>query len=127
MILTVAACLALPLMDRLTLRWFARDLTLCGEPVANALSESVADALQDTRGRKQQALFDRALQDERMVAIGWCSTAGRPLRRSQSCPPSLSCEKAASTAAERARALCIEGGPGHVTVHAITAESGPMG
>lgn len=126
-ILTAAAYLALPLMDRLTLRWFARDLTLRGELVANALSESVADALQDTRGRKLQALFDRALQDERMVAIGWCSTGGQLLRRTQSYPKDLTCDKAAATAAEKDPSLRIEGGPVHVTVHAITAEAGPMG
>ena len=41
LILGAAAYLALPLMDRLTLRWFSRDLTMRGNLVANALSESI--------------------------------------------------------------------------------------
>lgn len=61
-------------MDRLTLRWFARDLTMRSNLVANALSESIATALPDPRGRKLQTLFGRAVQDERLVAIGLCST-----------------------------------------------------
>ncbi|RYY64692.1 MAG: trehalose-6-phosphate synthase, partial [Comamonadaceae bacterium] len=126
-ILTVAAYLALPVMDRLTLRWFARDLTLRGELVANALSESVADALQDSRGRKLQALFDRALQDERMVAIGWCSTGGQLLRRTQAFPKDFTCAQATELAAAKEPSLRIEGGPVHVTMHPVTAESGPVG
>ena len=43
--LVAAAYLALPLMDRLTLRWYTRDLVLRGSLVANALSDSVAEAL----------------------------------------------------------------------------------
>ena len=43
--LGVAAYLALPLMDRLTLRWFSRDLTMRSELVTNALSDSIADAI----------------------------------------------------------------------------------
>lgn len=73
LIVSAAAYLALPLMDKLTLRWFSRDLTMRGTLVANALSESIAEALPDRRGRKLQALFNRAVQDERLVAIAVCS------------------------------------------------------
>ena len=39
------AYLALPVMDGLTLRWFARDLSLRGSLVANAMSDSLEEAL----------------------------------------------------------------------------------
>ena len=42
--LVVAAYLAVPLMDQVTLRWFSRDLNSRGVLVANALSDSIADA-----------------------------------------------------------------------------------
>jgi hypothetical protein len=92
-ILAIAAYVALPLMDRLTLRWFARDLNMRGALVANALSESVADAVLDSKGRKIQALFDRTVQDERLVAIGWCNPQGQLARRTQRFPKDLSCER----------------------------------
>ncbi|MES2938329.1 MAG: trehalose-6-phosphate synthase [Pseudomonadota bacterium] len=126
-ILAGAAYLALPLMDRLTLRWFARDLDMRGALVANALSESVADALQEARGRKLQALFDRAVQDQRLVAIGWCSTEGQLLRRTQRFPKDLVCARAAEIATAPDPELRIEGGPVHVSMHPVVAESGPVG
>lgn len=127
LILAGAAYLALPLMDRLTLRWFARDLDARGALVANTLSESVAEALTDNRGRKLQALFDRALQDERLVAIGWCSPSGQLARRTQLVPADLTCEQAAVLSRATDPSLRIEGGPVHVSMHPITAESGPVG
>ena len=126
-ILTGAAYLALPLMDSLTLRWFARDLGMRGALVANALSESIAEDLQDSRGRKLQALFDRAVQDERLVAIGWCSQSGQLMRRTQSFPKDMTCAKAVETASQSEPLMRIEGGPVHVSVHPVTAESGPVG
>ena len=126
-ILAGAAYLAVPLMDRLTLRWFARDLDTRGMLVASALSESVADAVDDTRGRKLQALFERAVQDERLVAIGWCPPSGGLTRRTKHYPPGLACAQAAELAQAKDPALRIEGGPVHVSVHPITAETGPVG
>ena len=92
-ILAGTAYLAVPLMDRLTLRWFARDLDMRGTLVANALSESLLD--EETRGRKLQAIFDRTVQDERLVAIGWCSPDGQVLRRTARFPRSLAATRRA--------------------------------
>ena len=126
-ILLAAAYLALPLMDSLTLRWFARDLNSRGVLVASTLSESIADSLQDPRGRKLQALFDRSVQDERLVAIGWCSTDNEMVRRSSRFPRDLNCTEAERVSALDAPTLSLEGGPVHVGVHAVTAEAGAMG
>jgi trehalose-6-phosphate synthase len=125
-VVTAAAYLSVPLMDRLTLRWFARDLNMRGTLMANALSESVADDLLESRGRKLQSLFDRAAQDERLVALGWCSTTGQLMRRTQRFPKDMSCTEATEKAAA-APELRMEGGPAHLSVHAMNAESGPVG
>jgi trehalose 6-phosphate synthase len=127
LILTAAAYLSLPLMDRLTLRWFARDLNLRGTLVSNALSESIADALPDPRGRKLQALFNRAIQDERLVAIGLCTTEKKLVHTAGSFPKDLDCERAAQVAAEPDPVLAIGGGPVHVGVYPVIAESGRVG
>ena len=84
-ILLTAAFVALPLMDSLTLRWFARDLNIRGELVANTLSDSILDASVEGKSGKLQALFDRAAQDERLVAIGLCSTDGLFLLKTPAC------------------------------------------
>ena len=44
-VLVAASYLAVPLMDQVTLRWFSRDLNSRGMLVANALSDSVGEAL----------------------------------------------------------------------------------
>ncbi|HJV62199.1 MAG TPA: trehalose-6-phosphate synthase [Albitalea sp.] len=126
LLLTVvaAAYLALPVMDQLTLRWFARDLNTRGELVANTLSDPVAEALTQHNPRRVQSLIDRAIQDERMVAIGVCSPEGALLYRTAAYPKSLSCASAAEMAARPEPRLHIEGGPVHVSVHPLATENG---
>ena len=58
--LVLAATLAVPLLDQVTLRWFSRDLNSRGLLVANALSDSVAEALVARRPARLQPLFERA-------------------------------------------------------------------
>jgi alpha,alpha-trehalose-phosphate synthase [UDP-forming] len=127
LILVGTAYLAVPLMDRLTLRWFARDLDMRGTLVANTLSDSITTNLQENRGRKLQALFDRTVQDERLVAIGWCSLDGKLLRHTQRYPKDLTCQQAQEVATGKDAELAIEGGPVHVSFHAISGEAGPVG
>jgi len=125
--LVAAAYLALPLMDRLTLRWFSRDLNLRGTLVTNALSDSIAEALPDPKSaRRLQSLFNRAVQDERLVAIGLCSNEDALLRSSPGFPSTLSCADARGTAAHPDPLLHIEGGSVHVGVHQVTTDSGPI-
>lgn len=127
LILAATAYLAVPLMDKLTLRWFARDLDMRGTLVANALSESVSDALQYGRTPRLQALFDRALQDERLVAIAWCNAVGQVGHRTAQFPRDLTCEEAQELAAAKDPALKLGGGPVHVSMHPITTDAGSMG
>jgi hypothetical protein len=72
--LVIAALVVLPLMDQLTLRWFSRDLNTRGTAVANALSDSIEDALNSGSSTRLQSLFERAARDERLVAIALCRT-----------------------------------------------------
>ena len=74
--LVAAAYFALPVMDRLTLRWFSRDLNARGSLVTNTLSDSIGGAISDAKGARLQVLFDRVVQDERLFAIGLCSLDG---------------------------------------------------
>jgi trehalose 6-phosphate synthase len=126
-VLTASAYLALPLMDSLTLRWFARDMNMRGNLMANTLSESIAEGLQDPKGRKLQHLFNRAVEDERLVAIGWCSPLGELLLRTPNFPKGMTCAEAERLGGEADPQLRLQGGPVHVSAHEVTAESGPVG
>ncbi len=117
--LVVAATLAVPLMDQVTLRWFSRDLNSRGVLVASALSDSVAQELVNDRVVRLQPLFDRAAQDERLFAIGLCSVDGRLLYRTGQFPGNLTCAAAVDLAQRAEPRLALEGGAVHVGVHNV--------
>lgn len=117
--LVLAATLAVPLLDQVTLRWFSRDLNARGLLVANALSDSVAEALVARRPARLQPLFERAAQDERLFAIGLCSPAGDLLQRTERFPPELTCRRAVDVALQGDQQLALAGGSVHVGVHDV--------
>jgi len=121
--LVAAAYLSLPVMDRLTLRWFARDLNTRGEFIANTLSEPLAEAIAAHNDRRVQTLIDRAIQDERMVAVGLCSPTGVLMFRTAAYPKKMGCAEAAELAVQPAPRLRIEGGPVHVGLHPIATDT----
>ena len=120
--LVIAALVVLPLMDQLTLRWFSRDLNTRGTAVANALSDSLEDALAGGSMQRLQALIERAARDERLVAIGLCSSDNHLMRNSSAYPPSLSCIEARRVAREPEQRLELRTGAVHVGVFALNPE-----
>jgi len=120
--LVAAAYLAAPLMDQVTLRWFSRDLNSRGTLVANALSDSVASALLADRTARLRPLFDRAVQDERLFAIGLCSIDGKLQQRTPGFPGSLSCTAAGALAQQADPRLALASGAVHVGVHDVMGQ-----
>jgi len=125
--LVAAVYLALPLLDRVTLGQFGRDLDLRGEVVADALAEAIAKALADPKDARLQALLDNTARDERLRAVGLCAPDGRLLRRSARFPASLSCGQARRVAARADPMLHIEGGSMHVRMYRVNGAAGPVG
>jgi alpha,alpha-trehalose-phosphate synthase [UDP-forming] len=121
--LLVAAYLALPLMDRLTLRWFSRDLTLRGELVTNTLADTVAESLRDGSSDRLLAVFARVAANERLVAVALCSRDDRLLRATPLYPARMDCAGARTIAARTSPVITVVGGPVHVGVYDVPAES----
>ena len=124
--LVAAAWLAAPIFDQLTLRWFSRDLTSRGVLVANALSDSVADAIVSERTSRLRSLFDRAVEDERLYAVGLCNAQGRLVEKSDRFPEKLTCPQAAAAAAQPEHRLVLDGGSVHVAVHPVGDRRPPI-
>jgi len=120
--LVLAAYLAVPVMDQVTLRWFSRDLNSRGLLVANALSDSVGEAMATRGTSRLRPLFDRAVQDERLFAIGLCSTDEKLLERTESFPKTLTCTSAADLARKAETQLPLAGGTVHVGVHDVMGQ-----
>jgi trehalose 6-phosphate synthase len=125
-VLIVTAWLVLPLVDRVTLRWFGRDLDSRSALVANALSDSVVEAMRAKRPHQLQKLFDRAVQDERLFAIGLCSPDGQMLERTPAFPDDLNCFNALQISSRRDPRLMLNGGPVHVSMHDIVDQPHPV-
>lgn len=117
--LIVAASLAVPVLDQVTLRWFSRDLNSRGALVANALSDSITDALGSARTARLRPLFDRAAQDERLFALGLCSADNRRLEATERFPETLTCARAVDLAGQAEPRLPLAGGAVHVGVQNI--------
>jgi len=123
--LVAAVYLAVPLMDRLNLRWSSNDLKLRGSLATDAFSDSIAEALRDNNLKRLQVLFSRAVQDERLVAIGLCSrSSGRLLVSTPAFPRQLTCERARELSAKPNPELKLETGAVHVAVHPVKTDAG---
>src|SRR5436190_6343238 len=124
--LALAAYVAVPVVDRLTVRWFSRDLVLRGELLTNALSDSISSAVTDPEGARLKALFDRAVRNERLVAIGLCTRDDKLLLRTDNYPPTLECKAAREVAEGQAPVMQIPGGPVQVGAHEVVGDNWPV-
>ena len=124
-VVIATAWLVLPVVDRVTLRWFSRDLDSRGAVVANALSDSVVEALRVKRPHQLEKLFDRAVNDERLFAIGLCSPDGQMLVRTPAFPTDLNCFDALQISSKRDPRLLLSGGPVHVAMHDVIDQPHP--
>lgn len=120
----VTAYLALPLMDKLMLHWFARDVTLRGSLVANTLSDAIADHLSGDNNQRLQTLFDRVLQDERLVAIGLCGEQETPLLHTAALPDNMPCSQLRQAASRDSARMQLDGGGVQVSLYPISDAHG---
>ena len=117
--LVIAAYLAVPLMDRLTLRWFSRDINSRGVLVATALSDSIAEALAAEQPTRLRRVLERTLKDERLFAVGVCTPQGQLVQATDSFPRQLNCLGATQMAQQPEPRLQLPGGPVHVGVQDV--------
>jgi trehalose 6-phosphate synthase len=125
--LILLAYALVPLVERLTLRWFVRDLDIRSRLVASTLQEPLEELL--TRGdrAKTNALFRRAIQDERLFAIGYCNGGGKLLYRTPTFPESLKCPPADEAKKQSNTVLHLPQGMIHVSAHPIDQEGAIAG
>jgi trehalose 6-phosphate synthase len=80
-----------PLVDKLTLRWFVRDLDIRATLVASTVQERVQDLVQaGNRGRLLE-YFTRITEDERLLAVEFCPNDGGDPVSTTTMPEEVSC------------------------------------
>ena len=77
-----------PLVDRLTLRWWVSDLDTRSQLIANTMQDQLPELAEQGAAAKINSLFMRAIQDERLYALAYCDNANRLRYQTPTYPPS---------------------------------------
>ncbi|MEK7877149.1 MAG: trehalose-6-phosphate synthase [Pseudomonadota bacterium] len=126
-VLAAIAYAVLPLVDKLTLQWFVRDLEIRSAFVANTVQEPLLELIRFGSRNKMMAFFTRITQDERLFAIGYCASSQNPIIATKTLPPGLSCKNIEKFRDPAAHVLESARGPLHVSVQDITQEGDQIG
>ncbi|TMH05319.1 MAG: trehalose-6-phosphate synthase, partial [Betaproteobacteria bacterium] len=107
-----------PLVDRLTLRWWVNDLDTRSQLIANTMHDQLADLVAQGAGPKINSLFMRAIQDERLYALAYCDETGKVRYETPTYPSSLGCRPPDPTG-EGHSVVRLRQGPLHVVQHPV--------
>ena len=77
--MTILAYALLPLVDKLTLHWFTRDLDIRAQLVVNTIHDPLSEFWEQGNTARINSLMRRAVQDERLFAMGFCDGQGKLL------------------------------------------------
>jgi trehalose 6-phosphate synthase len=125
--LALFAYAAVPLVDKLTTRWFSRDLDIRANFVANAVEEPLQDLLRTgNRQRRVLQFFTRITQDERLLAVGFCPLDGSEPIATPTFPKEVTCATVDRFARPNGGLLQTDKGPVNVSVRP-TAAAPPEG
>jgi trehalose 6-phosphate synthase len=112
--LALLAYLLVPLVDRLTLRWWVNDLDTRSQLIANTMSEQLSDLVEQGYSGRINALFMRALQDERLYALAFCDESGKLRYETPTYPRELGCTTPAGGSGADHSVVRMRQGPLHV-------------
>lgn len=118
--LAVVAYGVIPLVDRLTLRWFERDLDSRATLIATALNGRVQEFASVGDSSRLSQLFSRIAQDEKIYAIGYCPSLTSTPIATPAFSATLGCATIDST---ESRLLNGPRGALYVSVRAMSSDS----
>jgi trehalose 6-phosphate synthase len=124
--LTAIAYAVVPLVDRLTLNWFVRDLEIRAKLITNAAQEPLGALVREPRAKpKVMQFFERIVQDERIYALGFCDKAGKLEYATRGFPDAVRCP--APDTPEQTELLQSPHGPLHVSAHPLALDGETLG
>jgi len=106
-----------PLVDRLTDRWFIRDLDLRSTLIVNAIDGPLSMFVSAGNPAPVRQYFERIARDERLYAIGLCIRPSSQLIASSSMPAAINCAETGRFA--KAGGSVISTGPGPLLVSVV--------
>ena len=125
--MTLLAYALLPLVDKLTMHWFTRDLDIRSQLIANTTHETLSEFWEQGNTARMNALMRRVIQDERLFAMGFCDGQGKLLYRTPKFPGDLACPSPHAEAPEKPSVLKLPSGMVHVAVKPVLIAGIPSG
>ena len=127
LVLAALAAAVMPLVDRLTLRWFVKDLDLRATLVANTINAPLQSLVAANDVEGMRAYFERLSRDERLFAVGYCAgKSTRPIA-TPNLPPSIDCVSVEGWAALPGRLVAASQGRLLVSVRALHSAAAGTG
>jgi trehalose 6-phosphate synthase len=121
--LAAIAYAVVPLVDRLTLQWFVRDLDIRTQLITRTIQEPLADLIREGSRPKILRYFDRLIQDERLFAVGYCDPQHKLIYKTVTFPSSIGCTgRGESNAEVEGRVVNLDRGLVHVGDYALEAD-----
>jgi len=121
--LAAFAYVLVPLADKLTLRWFIRDLDSRSRLIVNTIQRPLQDLVGSNDKRGILEFFGRITKDERLYAMGLCNSAGSGMAVSTSqFPKEIRCSGLDRFAAPSESLLKSTQGPLYVSVTPLEIE-----
>ncbi len=92
-VLAVLAAALTPVVDSLVGSWLRHDLRVRSSLIFNSLDGSLPELIAKGENEQIKRLFNRIAQSENILAVGWCSNAGRLAASSDDWPSEISCKR----------------------------------
>lgn len=127
LVLAILAYAVIPLVDVLTLKWYVRDIEIRVQLIAGTMEGPLSELIVSQSKSKLLAYLQRIIQDERLVAIGFCDLNNQLIYKTQTYPKSVSCEEAVSVKSGPMAVLHLAQGAAHVGVVGLEAGGRPLG
>lgn len=111
-----------PLVDKLTLQWFVRDLDLRANLIVNTVQEPLRPLLAAGNKTRITQFLTRLTLDERLHSVGYCTSLGKQVAATPLFPAEVKCDHLDAYATSDGRQLNNELGRLHVAVAPITPD-----
>src|SRR6266702_4365024 len=116
-----------PLVDKLALQWFERDLDLRATLIASTVQEPLRDLIRAGNRTRLLQFFTRISQDERLYAVGFCPMGlGEPIA-TPTLPAEIRCARLEPYSSPSGQLLQSPDGPLLVSVRSLAVEGAPAG
>ncbi|MBL7543358.1 MAG: trehalose-6-phosphate synthase [Bdellovibrionaceae bacterium] len=126
-LLSLIAYGVVPLVDSLTFKWVVRDMDMRTKLIASTMQESLIVALANPINNRIQNIFNRAIQDERLYAVGFCDEQNSMSYKTQTFPEEISCMRSLAHSDTTTRIIKLPQGPIHLAFSPIESDGKKIG